>query len=62
MFALAGFRVCLDLKEKWVRLAQLALPEIKGNKENQARKDLLVLKEEQVNRDLLDLLVPKVTR
>jgi hypothetical protein len=43
-------------------LAQLARPETKGNKENQAKKDLLVLKEEQANRDLLDLLVPKVTR
>lgn len=43
-------------------MAQLARPEIKDNKENLARKDLQVPKAEQVNRELLDLLVPKVTR
>lgn len=43
-------------------MAQLVRQETKDNRESLARKDLLVLKEEQVNRELLDLLVPKVTR
>jgi hypothetical protein len=43
-------------------LAQLVRQETKDNRESLARKDLLVLKEEQVNRELLDLPVPKVTR
>ncbi len=43
-------------------MAQLVRQETKDNRENLARKDLLVLKEEQVNRELLDLLGPKVTR
>lgn len=40
---------------------QLALQETKVSKENLEKKDPLVLKEEQVNRELLDLRVPKVT-
>ncbi len=43
-------------------MAQLVRQETKDNRESLARKDLLVLKEEQVNRELLDLPVPKVTR
>lgn len=62
MFALASFRECPDLKEKWVLLVQLARQETKDNRVNLARKDHLVLKEEQVNRELLDRQVPKVTR
>lgn len=54
-------RVCPDLKEKWVLLDQLALQETKVSKANLEKKDPLVLKEEQVNRELLDLRVPKVT-
>lgn len=55
------YQVCPDLKEKWVLLDQLALQETKVSKANLEKKDPLVLKEEQVNRELLDLRVPKVT-